>query len=98
MSDTHSAWNPGVDSEIPEEIRHLCTNMRPENVSTPYAAIRELRDLTALDPSELVAFRPRRLALHELLIRVPAHTPVPDGEAIGDLGVNFRRLVSAIHA
>ena len=98
MSDVSSAWNPGVESEIPAEIRHLCTNMRPQNVSTPFAAVRELRDLTGLDPAELVAFRPERLALHELLVRVNANISVPDGEAIGDLGVNFRRLVSAIHA
>src|SRR5690349_17544267 len=98
MSDVSSAWNPGVESEIPAEIRHLCTNMRPENVSTPYAAVRELRDLTGLDPAELVAFRPQRLALHELLVRVNANISVPDGEAIGDLGVNFRRLVTTIHA
>jgi hypothetical protein len=93
-----SAWNPGVESPIPGEIRHLATNMLPENVATPYAAVRELRDLTGLDPAELVAWRPARLALHELLIRVTANICVPDGEAIGDLGVNFRRLVTAIHA
>src|SRR4051812_6899733 len=98
MSDTHSAWNPGLESEIPAEIRHLSTNMLAENVSTPYDAVRELRDLTGLDPAELVAWRPSRLALHELLIRVNANISVPDGEAIGDLGVNFRRLVTAIHA
>ena len=98
MSTAHSAWNPGLDSEIPSEIRDLCTNMRAENVSTPYAAVRELRDLTGLDASDLVAWRPARLALHELLIRVTANICVPDGEAIGDLGVNFRRLVTAIHA
>jgi len=98
VSTAHSAWNPGLDSEIPSEIRDLCTNMRAENVSTPYAAVRELRDLTGLDASDLVAWRPARLALHELLIRVTANISVPDGEAIGDLGVNFRRLVTAIHA
>src|SRR5690349_16299588 len=37
-------------------------------------------------------------ALHELLIRVTSNICVPDGEAIGDLGVNFRQLVTAIHA
>jgi len=97
VNPTFSAWNPGVDSSIPEEIRHLATNMRPENVATPYAAVRELRDLTGLDAAELVAWRPARLALHELLIRVTANISVPDGEAIGDLGVNFRRLVTTIH-
>src|SRR5689334_13940330 len=98
MPHDFDAWNPGLESEIPAEIRHLATNMRPENVSTPYAAVGELRDLTGLDPAELVAFRASRLALHELLIRVTSNVSVPDGEAIGDLGVNFRRLVTAIHA
>jgi hypothetical protein len=98
VPNAYSAWNPGLESSIPEELQPLCTNLRPENVSTPYAAVRELRDLTGLDPSELVAFRADRLALHELLIRVTSNVSVPDGEAIGDLGVNFRRLVSAIHA
>ena len=98
MSIAHSAWNPGLESEIPPEIRDLGTNMREENVSTPFAAVRELRDLTGLDAADLVAWRASRLALHELLIRVTANISVPDGEAIGDLGVNFRRLVTAIHA
>lgn len=92
------AWHPGIESSIPEELRALSTTLRPENVSTGMAAARELRDLTGLDYADLVAFRPSRLALHELLIRVNANISVPDGEAIGDLGINFRRLVSTIHA
>jgi hypothetical protein len=90
------AWNPGVASPVPPELRALCTDLRPENVFTSAAAARELHDLTRLDISELVAFRPRRLALHELLVRVTANVSVPDGERIGDLGVNFRRLTGAI--
>ena len=92
------AWNPGLESPVPEALRALCTNHRPENVSTPVNAARELRDLTGLDIAELVAFRPRRLALHELLIRVTANVFVPDGDRIGDLGVNFRKLTRALLA
>jgi hypothetical protein len=40
----------------------------------------ELRDITGLELSDIVAFRPRRLVLHELLIRVTADLSVPDGE------------------
>jgi len=90
------AWHPGVASRIPAEIRHLATVYRPENVFTGVAAAEELSDLTGLEPSELVAFRPQRLALHELLIRVSADLSIPDGEKIEDLGINFRRTVNTI--
>ena len=30
MSTAHSAWNPGLDSEIPSEIRDLCTQVQCE--------------------------------------------------------------------
>ena len=90
------AWHPGVASRIPGDIRHLATVYRPENVFTDVAAAEELSDLTGLEPSELVAFRPQRLALHELLIRVSADLSIPDGEKIEDLGINFRRTVNTI--
>ena len=56
------------------------------------AAAEELRSLTGLALSELVVFRPQRLALHELLIRVTADFAVPDGSRIGDLGINFSEI------
>ena len=46
----------------------------------------ELADLTGLTLNELAVFRPHRLALHEVLIRVTADFSVPDGSQIGDLG------------
>jgi len=97
--DTHEygPWNPGIQSRVPLEVRHLSTIFRPENVFTSLAAATELRGLTGFAPSELVAFRPQRLALHELLIRVTADFAVPDGSRIGDLGVNFRQIVSYLH-
>jgi hypothetical protein len=91
-------WNPGVESQVPGHLRHLATIFRPENVFTDFATAEELRDLTGLELTELVAFRPQRLALHELLIRVTADIAVPDGSAIGDLGINFRQIVSDIHS
>jgi hypothetical protein len=39
-----------------------------------------------------VVFRPQRLALHELLVRVTADFAVPDGTRIADLGLNFREI------
>jgi hypothetical protein len=89
-------WNPGIESQVPEHLRHLCTIFRPENTFTSVAKACELCDLTGLELSELAAFRPRRLALHELLIRVTADFSVPDGPRIEDLGINFRRIVSRI--
>ena len=91
-------WNPGIESQVPEPIRHLCTFLRPENVFTSPSAAAELRDLSGLELSEVVAFRPERLALHELLIRVTADFSVPDGSRIEDLGINFRRITRTILA
>jgi hypothetical protein len=96
-TDGYGPWNPGIRSRIPQELRHLSTIFRPENVFTSVAAATELRGLTGFAPSDLVAFRPQRLALHELLIRVTADFAVPDGSRIGDLGVNFRAIASRLH-
>ena len=92
------AWNPGLESAIPEELRHLSTVLRPENVFTSLAEARELRDLTGLDYADLAVFRPARLVLHEVLIRVSADLTVPDGEKIEDLGINFREMTRRILA
>ena len=89
-------WNPGIESPLPERLRHLCTIFRPENGGTPLARARELGDITGLPLSELATFQPRRLALHELLVRVTADLTVPDGPRIEDLGINFRRIVSRV--
>src|SRR5260221_1911563 len=93
-SPVHGPWNPGIRSQIPRDLRHLSTIFRPENVFTSIAAVTEMQGLTGFSPSELVAFRPQRLALHELLIRVTADFAVPDGSRIGDLGINFREIAS----
>ncbi len=89
-------WNPGIQSRIPAHLRHYCTIFRPENVFTSVANAEELRDLTGLELGELVTFHPRRLALHEVLIRVTADLSVPDGSRIEDLGINFRQMTRAL--
>jgi hypothetical protein len=96
--ESFGAWHPGIQSQIPQELRHLATVFRPEHVFTSLAGARELRELTGIPLSELVAFRPQRLALHEVLIRVTADFVVPDGSRIGDLGLNFREIVRHILA
>ena len=85
-------WNPGIESQVPRELRHLATIFRAENVFTSIAAAGELHGLTGFDLSELVVFRPQRLALHELLVRITADFAVPDGTRIADLGLNFREI------
>jgi hypothetical protein len=85
-------WNPGIASHVPKELCSLATIFRTENVVTSIAAATELRGLTGFALSELVVFRPQRLALHELLVRVTADFAVPDGTRIADLGLNFREI------
>jgi hypothetical protein len=89
-------WNPGIQSQVPEELRRLSTIFRADNVFTSIETAVELQGLTGIPPSELVAFRPQRLALHELLIRVTADFVVPDGSRIGDLGINFREMANRL--
>jgi hypothetical protein len=85
-------WNPGVSSRVPDALLPLCTIFRPDYVFTSLATAAELSDLTGLEAAEIVAVRPSRLALHELLIRVTADFSVPDGDRIEDLGINFRHM------
>lgn len=89
-------WNPGIASQVPAALLPLCTIFRPEHSFTSVGKAVEVRDLTGLPLPDLVAFRPERLALHELLIRVTADLSVPDGNRIEDLGINFREIVRAI--
>ncbi len=56
----------------------------------------DLADFTGLPAKDLVAFRPERLIVHEVLIRVMADVSVPDGSHYGDLGINFREYTDAI--
>ncbi len=100
MEDTapHGPWNPGIVSRIPREVLPFATIFRPENVTTSIAGAEELCDLTGFDVAELVAFRPQRLVLHELLIRITADLSVSSGTKVEDLGINFRQMVGAILA
>ena len=104
IPDAHQAhadygpWNPGVDSQVPRRLRRLITIFRAENAFADHAKAQELADLTGLPVTELVALRPQRLALHELLVRITADFSVPDGSRIEDLGINFRTIVRALLA
>jgi hypothetical protein len=89
-------WNPGIRSNVPADLRHLETICRPENVFNS-GAFNELSGLTGFGRSDLAVFRPQRLAVHELLIRVTADFAVPDGSRVGDLGINFRKIAGRLH-
>jgi hypothetical protein len=92
----YGAWNPGLESQLPREYLSLSTMFKNENVSTSIAKAHELSDYCGLPAHELVAFRPERLIVHELLIHVTTSLSVPDGRDYEDLGRNFREITSTI--
>ena len=89
-------WTPGITSAIPKRYLPLATIYRPENVATSLEDAAELADFIGLPMHEMVAFRPERLIVHEVLIRVMADISVPDGKVYEDLGINFRRMAGII--
>lgn len=89
-------WNPGLQSQIPADLLPLATIYRSENTGTPLQQARELADLTGLAAEELVAFRPERLVVHELLARITADFTVEDGRKTEDLGINFRQMADTV--
>ncbi len=90
------AWNPGLDSEIPARLMPLATLYRPENSTVDYAQAREAATFCGLEPRVMIATRPDRLVLHELLIRVTADLTVPDGPNYADLGISLRGMTARI--
>ena len=90
------AWNPEIRSTLPAQYLPLSTLFRPENVFTTLETANELRGFTGLPIQQLICFRPERLVVHELLIRVSADIFVSDGSKYEDLGVNFRAVVTRI--
>lgn len=94
--DVCGPWNPGLESGLPRTILPLATVFRIENVETSLADAFEMSDVSGLPLTQLVVFRAERLMIHEVLIRVMADLFVPMGQTYGDLGVNFRAMVSTI--
>lgn len=89
-------WNPGLTSSLPAAARPLATVYRPDNIAGSLEDAEERSAFIGLEPEDLVAFRPERLAVHELLIRVTGDFSVPDGKRYADLGINFRGVVDTI--
>jgi len=90
------AWNPEIRSTLPAQYLPLSSMFRPENVFTSIETANELHGFTGLPIQQLICFRPERLVVHELLIRVSADIFVSDGSRYEDLGVNFRAVVARI--
>ena len=91
-----SPWNPGIESEIPAAYRELETIYDSANVLTTLDEINQLIAETGLSAMELIRFRPERLVLHELIVRVTADIVVLEGETEEDLGINFRTITRRI--
>jgi len=97
MNNEHcSAWAPGLDSDIPPAYQALETIYHPGNVTSSISDVNEISTLTGLSHEELVAFRPERLVVHELLIRITANIEVNEGDDERDLGRDFRVIANTI--
>lgn len=91
-------WNPGIQSGLTRELLALTTIFRPENSFNDITQAMELRDVTGLALEDLAIFRPERLALHEVLVRVTADYEIPDPEdaSVSSLGMNLRRMTQTL--
>jgi hypothetical protein len=92
----YGAWNPGIESALPTAFLPLATVFNTANIFDTVTQLNELHDFCGLPLETLSMFRPERLVLHEVLIRVMADLTVPDGEKYEDLGVNFRHMTARI--
>ncbi|ATJ81590.1 hypothetical protein ACFPTY_01295 [Halomonas beimenensis] len=91
-----SAWNPGLEADLPRRYQPLETIHDTANVYSRLADIPELKALTGLAEEELVAFRAERLVLHELIVQVTADVVVVEGEEEERLGQHFRGIALRI--
>ncbi|MBX2868385.1 MAG: zeta toxin family protein [Acidiferrobacterales bacterium] len=94
--ETFGPWNPGISSTLPAELLPYVTLLDPENVFESIEEVDELSAFTGLPREQLVTFRPQRLMVHELLVRVCADYAVSDGTQYEDLGNNFRQMAKTI--
>jgi hypothetical protein len=92
----YGPWNPGLESRLPDAFLPLSTVFDAANVSSSLSEVRQLSDFCGLPIERLAKFKPERLSVHEVLIRVMADLSVPDGQRYEDLGVNFRRITATI--
>ncbi|MFC7706313.1 hypothetical protein ACFQXB_19265 [Plastorhodobacter daqingensis] len=96
MAAAEGPWNPGLTSTIPDRLMPRATLFDPRNGSLGWEDARGLSEVVGLPPQLLATFKPSRLVLHHLLIRVTGGLHVPDGPSYSDLGINLRNMVTAI--
>ncbi len=89
-------WNPDIKSTLPAKYLPLSTLFRSDSVFTSIETATEFSDFTGLPIQQLICFRPERLVVHELLIRVSADIFVSDETKYEDLGVNYRNIAGVI--
>ena len=89
-------WAPGLSSTIPAHLMPRVTLFDPANGSVTWAEAKSLSDTISLKPQDLAVFRPDRLALHHVLIRVTAQLHVPDGPNYADFGLSLREMARVI--
>ncbi len=92
----YDAWNPGLESKIPDYLQPKITLFHPQNAFVEYDKAKELSEFFGLPASDFIALKPERLVIHELLFRVTADLYVPDGPNYADLGINLRSMVANI--
>ncbi len=95
-TETFSPWHPGIESEIPPAYRELETIYDLANVFTTLDEINQRVAETGLSALELISFRPQRLVLHDLIVRITADIVVLEGAVEEDLGINFRAIAKRI--
>jgi hypothetical protein len=91
-------WNPGINSELTRQLLALSSIFRPENIRNDLAQALEFHAVTGIPLESLAIFRPERLALHEVLVRVTAdyEVPDPDDASVGSMGLNLRRMTQVL--
>jgi hypothetical protein len=92
----YSAWNPGIETEIPEDYKNQETVYLPDNTTTAFDEILELAQMTGLSHEELIQFHPERLLLHEVIIRITAEIAIVESDEEADLGITFRQIADKI--
>jgi hypothetical protein len=95
---SEGAWKPGIGSELSYELLALASIFRSENIFNDVAQARELHEVTGIDMEQLAIFRPKRLALHEVLVRVTADYEIPDPQeaSISSLGMTLRHMAQVL--
>ena len=98
QSQQHHPWNPGLGTDLPRHLYNLETIYHPANTLTQLSDLTELAKLTGIKTERLVEFKPDRLLLHELIVRITAHVMIPETEDEELLGKRFRAIVRHVMA